>query len=519
MDIEIQNKKNEALFKNGKYQFTFTPKLPTEKIKIHHMGCVGDTRLSRIQLEQGSEVTSFVNPEKKTNSLSGIFKQLRDLDIQMRDQNSELWGKIKLNNAGAILDFYDKNIKTEITTLADKVNLAISELDNKVLKKSDVSITSNGITIGSGKTIDGRTIASIMKVQPDSIDLISPLIRVTGDMVVDGTLEGRKIKANTLETGHHKAGSITTEILAANAVKADKVLVDNALIKKFLANSAFITELFAKRAFINQLQTVKITSTQIDVDTLYGKELNGVTITGTSRINLGQHGFLQPISNGLQINAPESLNATKGVGFQIHGYKQWFSNGTAIPKGVFIYSDDDFNTGGVMASKNETLLTVAGTIIGRSYTDANGKYREGAMVVTPTSSSHGQYSIMNIYSGDGYFVYNTAGEIVYVKIAQTSDVRMKKNIENSKISALNYIKKMNFKEFNWIKDNKFEEIGLIAQDLKEINENFISEKEDGLLILNEDSLRMYALKAIQELSTQNNELQQRIIKLEELING
>ena len=121
--------------------------------------------------------------------------------------------------------------------------------------------------------------------------------------------------------------------------------------------------------------------------------------------------------------------------------------------------------------------------------------------------------------GDGYFVYNTAGEIVYVKIAQTSDVRMKKNIENSKISALNYIKKMNFKEFNWIKDNKFEEIGLIAQDLKEINENFISEKEDGFLILNEDSLRMYALKAIQELSTQNNELQQRIIKLEELING
>lgn len=33
MDIEIQNKKNEALFKNGKYQFTFIPKLPTEKSK------------------------------------------------------------------------------------------------------------------------------------------------------------------------------------------------------------------------------------------------------------------------------------------------------------------------------------------------------------------------------------------------------------------------------------------------------------------------------------------------------
>ena len=92
----------------------------------------------------------------------------------MRDEKSDFWGKVKLNNTGAILDFYNKNIKTEITTLAGKVNLAISELDNKVLKKTDVSVTSNGITLGSGNTIDGRTIASIMKVQPDSIDLISP---------------------------------------------------------------------------------------------------------------------------------------------------------------------------------------------------------------------------------------------------------------------------------------------------------------------------------------------------------
>lgn len=262
MDIEIQNKKHEALFKNGKYQYTFTPTVATEKIKVYHMGCVGDTRLNHIQLERGNKVTSFVAPDKKVNSLSGIFKQLRDLDVQMRDTNSDLWGKIKLNNTGAILDFYNENIKTQLTTLAGKVNLAISELDNKVLKKSDVTVTSNGITLGSGKTIDGRTIASIMKVQPSSIDLISPLIRVTGNMVVDGTLEGRKIKANTLETGHHKAGSITTELLAANAVKAVNLDVDNAFIRKILANTAFINELFAKSAFINNMKTVSFDFTR-----------------------------------------------------------------------------------------------------------------------------------------------------------------------------------------------------------------------------------------------------------------
>ena len=285
----------------------------------------------------------------------------------------------------------------------------------------------------------------------------------------------------------------------------------------------------SKNGVINAInisgEATKITGTAI-ADYLYGKTIEGATIQGNSKIKLGNHGFLQPISNGLQINAPESLDSVKGVGFQIHGYKQWFSNGNSIPKGVFIYSDDNFNTGGVMSSKNETLLTVAGTIVGRSYTDSNGKYREGAMVVTPTSSSPGQYSIMNIYSGDGYFVYNTAGDIVYVKIAQTSDVRLKKNIRETKVNALDSINKMNFKEFNWRKNDKFEEVGLIAQELQEINENFVSEKEDGLLILNEDSLRIYGLKAIQELSTENQQLKsqlkemnERLQKLEDKING
>ena len=505
MNIEIQNKKNEALFKNGKYQFTFIPKLPTEKIKIHHMGCVGDTRLNHIQLEQGTEVTSFVTPDKKVNSLSGIFKQLRDLDIQMRDQNSELWGKIKLNNAGAILDFYDKNIKTEISTLAGKVNLAISELDNKVLKKSDVTVTSNGITIGSGKTIDGRTIASIMKVQPDSIDLISPLIRVTGNMVVDGTLEGRKIKANTLETGHHKAGSITTEILAANAVKAINLNVDNALIKKFLANSAFITELFAKKAFINQLQTVKITSTQIDTEALKGKTIIGGTmeggiIKGNIKIRIGEYGFLAPINFGLHINAPKSYGANSGVGMQLHGYRQWIDDDTSIPKGLFIYDDDDFSVRGTKNSINETLLTVGGMIKARTFTDGQGNYDEGYVVVTSTRNRDNEYPIRAMWSTNDGLAYNTSGATVYIDKTANSDKRLKYNIKPTKEKVLSKLERFDFKEFNWLETGKFESLGVIAQELYDIDSTLVDKKEKSqFLYLNEKKLLMYSLKAAQEL--------------------
>ena len=525
MDIEIQNKKHEVIFKNGKYQYTFTPVVATEKIKIHHMGCVGDTRLNHIQLEQGNKVTSFVAPDKKVNSLSGIFKQLRDLDVQMRDTNSDLWGKIKLNNTGAILDFYDKNIKTQLTTLAGKVNLAISELDNKVLKKSDVTVTSNSITLGSGKTIDGKTIASIMKVQPDSIDLISPLIRVTGNMVVDGTLEGRKIKANTLETGHHKAGSITTELLAANAVKANNLNVDNAMINKFLANSAFITELFAKRAFINQLQTVKITSTQIDVNTLYGKELNGVTITGTSRIKLGEHGFLQPTTNGLQINAPESFLANKGIGVQIHGYRKVLPNNKEIPEGMFIYRDEDFSTGGTASTKNSTLLTVQGRIECRSVSDANGTYKYGTAVPTIMSfdeNGKGLYPIFNIYHQDNsngeFFLYSVPGAYFPVATQRTSDVRLKKNIQETEVIALDIVDNIKFKSFDWKDKSKgHEKLGMIAQELECLEESLVNLVvfDDGTerYTLDTATLNIYSLKAIQELSTEVKRLKNEMEEL------
>lgn len=487
MDIEIQNKKNEALFKNGKYQFTFIPKLPKEKIKLYHMGCVGDTRLSRIQLEQGNDVTAFEMPTQKANSLSGIFKQLRDLDIQMRDQNSELWGKIKLNNAGAILDFYNKNIKTEISTLAGKVNLAISELDNKVLKKSDVSITSNGITIGSGKTIDGRTIASIMKVQPDSIDLISPLIRVTGNMVLDGTLEGRKIKANTLETGHHKAGSITTEILAANAVKADKVLVDNALIKKFLANSAFITELFAKKAFINQLQTVKITSTQIDTDLLsaYNGKIGTFSIGSNKHANYGR--WITGV-NQYQIGISDGTNGREGAAIWVN----WGNSWNKIGDDAWYVQND-----GQMFCKNLSYF-------GKKITAPGG---------------------IEVYKSNVYGLANSGhttpiwwSEFEQLK-SQISDKRLKENVRPTKVNALDTLNQIEMVEFNWKKDGKFEKIGAIAQQVEIIDDSLVVQHfEDkdtptDYLRINYFDTIPYLIKAVQELSEENKQIKKEMEEL------
>nr|DAS99086.1 MAG TPA: tail protein [Caudoviricetes sp.] len=357
----------------------------------------------------------------------------------------------------------------------------------------------------------------------------------SAELIVDGSIEGRQIKTNTLETGHHKAGSITSEIIAANAVKAKHVLIDDGLINNLVTHNAFINKLWAQDAFIRSLKTVKITSTQIDTETLRGKTITGGTIdggviTGNVQIKLGEHGFLQPIEQGLQINAPKSYKATSGVGFQLHGYKKTLSNGNNIPKGVFIYNDDNFFTSATASTANETLLTVEGMIRCRSMSDGNGKYHSGYAVPTITTfnaNNSGLYPIFDIYHQDDYrgqfFLYSVPGKYFSVATKAASDKKLKKNIRKTKEIALKKIDRIEFKSFDWREESKgHEKLGMIAQELEKIESKFVDliifKDGEERYTLNTDILNIYSLKAIQELSAENKELKQRIIKLEELIN-
>ena len=367
-------------------------------------------------------------------------------------------------------------------------------------------------------------------------DELSIVPQKSAELIVDGSIEGRHIKAETLETGHHKAGSITSEIIAANAVKAKHVLIDDGLINNLITHNAFIAKLWAQDAFIRSLKTVKITSTQIDTESLRGKTIIGGTIDGgvikgNVQIKLGEHGFLQPIEQGLQINAPKTYNANSGVGFQLHGYKKTLSNGNIIPKGVFIYNDDNFATGDVVSTANETLLTVEGMIRCRSMSDGNGKYQSGYAVPTITTfnaNNSGLYPIFDIYHQDDYrgqfFLYSVPGKYFSVATKAVSDKKLKKNIRKTKEIALKKIDRIEFKSFDWREESKgHEKLGMIAQELEKIESKFVDliifKDGEERYTLNTDILNIYSLKAIQELSTENKELKQRIIKLEEIING
>lgn len=191
MDIEINGNKRAADFRNSKFQHTFTPTKANEKIKLYHMGCVGETQITHLQIEKGNDATAFEIPIKQPNALTGVFKEIRDLDLQMRDSNSDFWAKVRLNNKGMLTEFQNKELKSLLTSTADglsvqvkkdidkaksEFNVRLNEINTSVggaLKKSDIAITEEGISLGSETTIDGNTISSMLVAKPEGIKAIT----------------------------------------------------------------------------------------------------------------------------------------------------------------------------------------------------------------------------------------------------------------------------------------------------------------------------------------------------------
>lgn len=87
---------------------------------------------------------------------------------------------------------------------------------------------------------------------------------------------------------------------------------------------------------------------------------------------------------------------------------------------------------------------------------------------------------------------------------------LKENIVNTKINALNELKKLQIKEYNYISDkDKNKCVGLIIEEVKN---DYINEHNEGI---NSYHLLIHSVKAIQELKTENDLLKENMKKMYE----
>ena len=207
--------------------------------------------------DDGSSVIEAKLAEFKQGIDGQISTFSTEFGMKLSSQNSVLNDKLDdfKDSINGRFANYQQTVNGQISTI-------ISQFDG-VLKKTDINITDGHISFGTGKTINGRTISSLLVQEPEAIALIAKMIKVKGDMVVDGSITSRHLASQSVRTGHMESGSVTTQILASNAVTADKLLVDSAMINKFVSNQAFIRELASQRAFITQLTSVGISANDI----------------------------------------------------------------------------------------------------------------------------------------------------------------------------------------------------------------------------------------------------------------
>lgn len=141
------------------------------------------------------------------------------------------------------------------------------------------------------------------------------------------------------------------------------------------------------------------------------------------------------------------------------------------------------------------------------------------LVGTKYSGQSGNYAVLNVILKDGNG-FSFASEIT------TSDIRLKKNIQNTDANAIDIIKKLKHRKFKWKQNGKEQKIGYIAQELQEIDNNFVyklPQIQNGKIsneIYNVNMLPLLATatKAIQELQEEIEEQQRIIKKMQEEIN-
>lgn len=185
----------------------------------------------------------YIAKSKYDEDVAGITRRLEDLK-----QNNDQVISSKIAE-------YKQTVDGQFTTITNQMG--------NMLRKTDIQITDGQISFGTGKTINGRTISSLLVQEPEAIALIAQLIKVKGDMVVDGSIISRHLASQSVRTGHMESGSVTTQILASNAVTADKLLVDSAMINKLVTNKAFIKELVSQKTFTTELDAIKIAAERI----------------------------------------------------------------------------------------------------------------------------------------------------------------------------------------------------------------------------------------------------------------
>ncbi|VOC57108.1 PblB [Streptococcus pneumoniae] len=331
---------------------------------------------------------------------------------------------------------------------------------------------------------------------------VGKLTHITGETLIDRAVI-KSAMVDKLKTANFEAGSVTTTILDAEAVTAEKLKVDDALIRKLTAKDAFIDRLTSERIFSTKVESVISSSTFLEA---YQGRIGGFTLgqfdQGGGRWISGVNQFSVGMGNGAGYGVRTAFWANWGNNWNYAGPKAWNVNTDGkmyCRNEVGFYDQVDF-------SNSSRANFYGNTTFSRSPVFSNGIELGSKDVLGDGWNPKGGRNAVVWWNQVG------SGSVKYW-MEQKSDRRLKENITDTAVKALDKINRLRMVAFDFIENKKHEEIGLIAQEAETIVPRIVSrdpENPDGYLHIDYTALVPYLIKAIQELN-------QKIEKMEKTI--
>ena len=296
---------NDLDFIDGKYSYTFTPSEDLPSIQLES-DCLGDLKLNHIQVENNSTATEFVAPMVYDEPLSGVFKDIKELRLEMTDvDNSNLWSSIRLNSEQMLMQYHENEFKTALNQTArdltalleDKDNLArlvmTAQRFNNLMVSRDGKIKSQLDQLASGFN---QTVTNYKNGTNSQITQLSDLIneKVTKSDVE--TIIGHsgdniwlqiKDKVQTTADNSKMTGDEIVTAINLNKgyakVQSDKIILDG---------DTHMTNAFAKNLLTNKLTANDVSAFSAKFNKAIANQLSVNYLTG----NFAQ--FIQTIFNG-----------------------------------------------------------------------------------------------------------------------------------------------------------------------------------------------------------------------------
>ena len=204
----------------------------------------------------------------------------------------------------------------------------------------------------------------------------------------------------------------------------------------------------------------------------------------------------------------------QGIRFWVNGSTQalFINSSQAATFSSTITSQANGSTFGTAAASGRAITLQAssgdGAILFKNLSGG-----DGTLSAKGTSNTF-DYSFNTYSVSNAFYLYNN-GNYDFAG-SDVSDLRLKENIKTIDYNATEKLMQLVPKSYNMIAHPNIKKSGFIAQEVKEIIPDFVTgeETDEDYLGIDYNGILALAVKAIQELKTQNDALQSRIETLE-----